>query len=222
MDTSTNPKILIVEKCARKLKNLLLNTKGFGREPGRIATEIEKKVITVKYSYLDYRSLKPMLEELKSLLAELLKLLGGKEWVKLSKNRGVDEERIAKIRFCLNIIYNLDSRLRLPDDLAYAVDIRLGRVESVWKHPNADNLKVCNVNVGRLITVVTNDLTVKEGDRIGVALLPPANLRGIVSEGMFIGSGEGVTRKEGEIGEIPVLTGEELKSVRREVLNFLR
>ena len=45
---------------------------------------------------------------------------------------------------------------------------------------------ICNVNLGkRALKVVTNDLTVKEGNRVGVSLLPPATFMDIVSEGMF-------------------------------------
>ncbi len=221
MDTASNPKILTAEKCARDLRNLLINTRGVGKEPPKIAAEVEKKLMALKYSYLDIESLKPMLEELKEEMQKLLNSLGGADWAKRAKAAGMEELTIARIKFCMNIIYNLDHRLRLPDEPAYAVDIRLGEVESVWKHPNAENLKVCNVNVGRLITVVTNDMSVREGDKIPVALLPPVELRGIVSEGMFIGAGEGVSRKEGIIGELPHLTEEELNSVRKEVLKYL-
>ena len=43
------------------------------------------------------------------------------------------------------------------------IDIRVGEVMSVTKHPKADSLMICNVNLGkRAITVVTNDLNVKE------------------------------------------------------------
>lgn len=221
MDTSSDPRIVMAEKCSRELKNILLNSKGVGKEPPKIAEEIEKKIIALKYSYLDLESMKPMLEEIKSEMVKLLELLGGKEWTKKVKTRGMDEEKIARIKFCMNIIYNLDSRLKLPPDPAYAVDIRLGKVESVWKHPNADNLKVCNVNVGRIITVVTNEQSVKEGDKIPVALLPPVELRGVVSEGMFIFSMQDRIRK-GEIGNLPHLSEEEKNSVRKEVMKYLR
>ena len=40
----------------------------------------------------------------------------------------------------------------------------------VTKHPNADSFMICNVNLGkRAITVVTNDLNVKEGNSVGVS-----------------------------------------------------
>ena len=222
MDTASDPRILMAEKCSRELKNLLLNSKGVGKEPPRIAEETEKKIIALKYSYLDLESMKPILEEIKSEMVKLLELLGGKEWTKKVKTRGMDEEKIARIKFCMNIIYNLDSRLKLPPDPAYAVDIRVGEVESVWKHPNADNLKVCNVNVGRIITVVTNEPSVKEGDKIPVALLPPVELRGVVSEGMFIFSMQDGSRKEGRIGNLPCLSEEEKNCVRKEVMKYLR
>ena len=101
------------------------------------------------------------------------------------------EESIAKIRFFLNIILNIDKRMALGpiDDPIVAIDIKVGEVVSVGGHPRADNLLVCNVNIKkRAITVVTNDLSVKESNRVAVAMLPPTSFMGITSEGMFLGS----------------------------------
>ncbi len=222
MNTAEDSRILMAERCAEEMKNIFRNTKHMPKEAVNIITEAEKKILEIKYSYAELDDLTEYFEELKSIMKELLDALGGTEWSRTMRSKGVDAEKIAKVKFGMNIIYNLDSRLRLPSDPAYAVDIRLGRVESVRRHPNADRLKICNVNVGKMITVITNDLTVKEGDMIPVAMLPPADIRGVVSEGMFVGAGEGVSRKNGKIGELPSLTDEELNSVRKEVLKYLR
>ncbi|KZX16558.1 hypothetical protein MBCUT_07120 [Methanobrevibacter cuticularis] len=45
---------------------------------------------------------------------------------------------------------------------------------------------ISNVNlVKRAINVVINDLTVKEGNNVAIAMLPPETFEGLVSEGMF-------------------------------------
>ncbi len=222
MDTARNPKILMAERCIKDLARLLTGLKGVGRETSKLVNAMEAKILEIKYSYGELGGLKPLLSELNSHLLEFYNALGGNQWVSKLRKIGVDNEKIAQIKFAMNIIYNLEPRLKLPDDPAYAVDIRVGEIESVMKHPNADKLKVCNVNVGKVITVVTNDLSVKPGEKVAVSLLPPANLRGVVSEGMFVGYGKGVSRKDGHVGTLPRLNEEELNSIRKEVLNYLR
>ncbi len=222
MDTASDTRILMAERCVKDMRNMLSSMKGVPKDAPKIVGSMEAKLMEIKYSYAEVDEMKGMLEELNSLLMHLYQILGGEEWARKLRSVGVDEERIARIKFCMNIIYNLGPRLKLPGDAAYAVDVRIGEVESVIKHPNADKLKVCNVNVGKMITVVTNDMSVKAGDRIAVALLPPAELRGVVSEGMFVGAGEGVSRKEGEIGSIPELSEEEKNSIRKEVFRYIR
>ncbi len=75
----------------------------------------------------------------------------------------------------------------------------VGEVLKAEKHPNADKLLLCEVSIGngKKITVITNDLSVKDGDKIPVAtsgtklydgtVIKPTKLRGILSEGMFLG-----------------------------------
>lgn len=70
-----------------------------------------------------------------------------------------------------------------------------GKVIKVEKHPNADRLIVCKVDIGSEIRkIVTGDLTVKEGDivalalegtRLGDIVITPRKMRGILSEGMM-------------------------------------
>lgn len=113
--------------------------------------------------------------------------MGGEDWhhkflsQASREDREKVEEQVARIKFFLNTILNLDRRLKLGkiNDPVIAVDIVVGEVMSVGKHPSADRLLVTNVNIGeRAVTVVTNDLTVKEGNRVAVALLPPRNSSG--------------------------------------------
>jgi predicted RNA-binding protein with EMAP domain len=84
------------------------------------------------------------------------------------------EEALAKIKFFLNTISGLRDRLSLGEikDPVMGIDIKKGEILSVSKHPHADQLLVCNVNLQeRAITVVTNDLEVKEGNQVAVAML---------------------------------------------------
>ncbi|WP_297071496.1 tRNA-binding protein [Thermococcus sp.] len=180
-----------------------------------LAKEMIPEIQAMRYTYVDPKELveAPQMETLKEKAKGIIEALGGDEWHHTFLNladkseREKVEEAIAKVRFFLNTILNLDRRLTLGkiNDPVIAVDIKVGEVMSVGKHPNADRLLVTNINIGdRAVTVVTNDLTVKEGSHVAVALLPPANFRGIVSEGMFLGAGEGVLKDvKGEIGGLP-------------------
>ncbi|WP_367883520.1 tRNA-binding protein [Thermococcus peptonophilus] len=194
----------------------------------QLAKEMIPEIQAMRYSYIDPNELvdTPQMKALKEKALEIIEALGGEDWhhkfLRLAdkSEREKVEEAVAKVRFFLNTILGLDRRLALGkiNDPVIAVDIKVGgEVMSVAKHPNADRLLVTNVNIGdRAITVVTNDLTVKEGNRVAVALLPPANFRGIVSEGMFLGAGEGVLKDvKGEIGGLP-------KGIPLEALNETR
>ena len=216
MDTANNPKILVAERCVRNMEKYIGNIRELKKD--NVLKEIESKIMEIKYSYSDFRSMAPMLKELQKLCKSVVDSLGGDRWTNKLKSMKISELAIAHVKFCLNILFNLEHRLQLPDYPEYAVDIRIGAIESVMKHPHAARLKICNVNVGRIITVVTNIESVKEGEKLPVALLPPEEFFNVVSEGMFLSH----TLKDGTPSTLPKLTEDERNSARKEVLNYLR
>ncbi|WP_010478723.1 tRNA-binding protein [Thermococcus zilligii] len=218
-DTSKDYRLLVAEKSVELFLKTVERAKFKGKWDKKRAIQLAREMIpeiqTMKYTYVDPVELvdTPQMKALKEKAEGIIEALGGEDWhhkflsLADKSEREKVEETIAKIKFFLNTILNLDKRLALGkiNDPVIAVDIKVGEVMSVAKHPNADRLLVTNVNIGdRAITVVTNDLTVKEGNRVAVALLPPVNFRGITSEGMFLGAGEGVLKDvKGEIGGLP-------------------
>ena len=133
-------------------------------------------------------------------------------------------ESIAKMKFALNTIYTVDKRLLLGpiNDPVIGIDIKTGEIVSIQK---LDKLLVCNVNFGKSAsTVVTNNLTVKEGNRVAVAILPPTVFMGVPSEGMFLRGSEGLLKDvEGELGEMPHgIPLDSLNETRNLVENFLK
>ncbi|MBO8142192.1 MAG: phenylalanine--tRNA ligase subunit beta [Firmicutes bacterium] len=92
----------------------------------------------------------------------------------------------------------VESLERLAPDLPGIV---VGEVQAMDRHPNADHLLVCQVNVGvgmrRIVTGATN---LAPGDRVPVALpgsrlpggrqIEAAEFRGVVSEGMLCSEAE--------------------------------
>ncbi|WP_297477912.1 tRNA-binding protein [Thermococcus sp.] len=218
-DTSKDYRLLVAEKSVELFLKTVEHAKFKGKWNKKRAQQLAKEMIpeiqAMRYSYVDPKELveTPQMKALKEKTLGIIEALGGEDWhhkflsLADKSEREKVEEAVAKVRFFLNTILGLDKRLALGkiNDPVIAVDIKVGEVMSIAKHPNADRLLVTNVNIGdRAITAVTNDLSVKEGNRVAVALLPPANFRGIVSEGMFLGAGEGILKDvKGEVGGLP-------------------
>ncbi|MDK2869991.1 MAG: uncharacterized protein PWP39_1226 [Pyrococcus sp.] len=238
-DTSKDYRLLVAEKAVELFLRTIEGAKFRGQWDKKKAVQLAKEMIpdiqALRYSYIDPEELvdTPQMKSLKEKAQGIIEALGGEDWHHKFLSQATKEERekveeqVAKIKFFLNTILGLDRRLKLGkiNDPVIAVDIIVGEVMSVGKHPNADRLLVTNVNIGsKAITVVTNDLTVKEGNRVAVALLPPRNFFGIVSEGMFLGAGEGVLKDvKGEIGGLPKgIPLEALKETRNAVEAFLK
>ena len=79
-------------------------------------------------------------------------------------------------------------------------DVYVGKITKIEKHPDADKLQICQVNVGnKNVQIITSATNVFEGAIVPVALdgadlvngvkIKPTNFRGVKSEGMFC-SGE--------------------------------
>jgi phenylalanyl-tRNA synthetase beta chain len=77
----------------------------------------------------------------------------------------------------------------------------VGRLAAVEKHPNADRLQVCTVDVGaeRTLTIATAATNVAAGQTVPVAkigaqlvglTIAPRKMRGLDSEGMLVSAGE--------------------------------
>lgn len=218
-DTSKDYRLRVAEKSV----DLFIRTAGGANLKGvwdkrkclNAARKMIPEIQELYYSYMEPEDMarSSQVKDLKGKVQDITDALGGKGWerefLKLvnREEKGKLGESISKIKFALNTISSIDKRLLLGkvDDPIVGIDIKRGEVVSLMKHPNADKLHVCNVNLGdRAATVVTNDLKVKEGNKVGVALLPPANFMGITSEGMFLGVNNTVLKDvEGELGDLP-------------------
>lgn len=88
-------------------------------------------------------------------------------------------------------------------------NIIIGKVLSIEKHPDADKLHVCQVDVGKdePVQIVTGAQNVKQGDIVPVAMdnsvvaggkkIKKGKLRGVVSNGMLCSLGElGLTKND--------------------------
>lgn len=238
-DTSKDYRLLVAEKSIelflRTIEGANLKGKWNKKQALQAARKMTSEIQTLYYSYITPVEMTktPQMELLEQQAHEIVDALGGESWhrqfMDLANREEKErlEESLAKIKFFLNTIFGLKGRLNLGKikDPVMGVDIKKGEILSVSKHPNAAQLMVCNVNLQeRAITVVTNDMAVKEKDDVAVALLPPEVFMGITSEGMFLGAGEGILKDvKGDMGKLPQgIPLEALNEARNLVENFLQ
>ncbi len=238
-DTSNDYRLLVAEKSVelflRSVEGANLKGKWNKKQALQAARKMTSEIQTLYYSYLEPAAIieTPQISLLEDQGMEIVEALGGESWnrqfMELANREEKPklEEALAKIKFFLNTISGLSERLSLGEikDPVMGIDIKKGEILSVSKHPEADQLLVCNVNLHeRAITVVTNDLDVKEKNQVAVALLPPEVFMGITSEGMFLGAGEGILKDvKGDLGKLPQgIPLEALNEARNLVENFLQ
>lgn len=238
-DSSKDYRLLVAHKSVelflRTIEGASLGGKWNKKKALSNAHNMIPKIQSLYYSYLSPEEIARtnQISSLENGGKNIVEALGGDDWYNqflyLSSRDGKEklEESLAKIKFFLNIIFGLKSRLELGEinDPIIGIDIVTGVVSSIGKHPKADKLLICNVNLGRrAITVVTNDLTVRDNNLVAVALLPPDVFQGITSEGMFLGTDRGVLKEvKGEIGAIPKgIPLEALNEARNLVETFLK
>ena len=218
-DTSKDYRILVANEAREVYLNLIPTASFRGNWNKKMAIEMGKTMNSdfqsLLYSYLEGEDLpnSPDVAALTEKAEKIIEYLGGPDWNKTFLNGAPKEDRdktienIAKVRFFIDSILGLKDRLALGpiNDPIMGIDIKVGEIMSVMKHPKADSLMICNVNLGkRAITVVTNDLNVKEGNRVGVSLLPPQTFMDTTSEGMFLGMNGSILKEvDGELGEMP-------------------
>ncbi|RAP49539.1 MAG: tRNA-binding protein [Methanosphaera sp. SHI613] len=218
-DTSKDYRLKVAEKSIEDFIRVVEGSNLRGswnkKQVRLIAKNMNPDIQTLYYSYVSPQELAktPQMDNLLKAVDEIIENLGGEDYAKKFQSELNRQERekldlpLSKMKFFFNTIRGLPDRLMLGeiDDPVIGVDIVVGELVSVSKHQKTDNLMVCNVNLGkRAITVITNDLTVKDNDHVAVSLLPPSEFMGIASEGMFLGAGEGILKDvEGQLGSLP-------------------
>jgi len=237
-DTTKDYRLLIAQKANELFDKTVAKGSFRGRWNKKMALEIANSMNSdfhsLTYSYLEPEDLANSQEiaNLEEKANLVIRYLGGDDWAhqfidqtpKEEKEKA--EEAIAKTRFFLDTILGLKKRILFGPiaDPIISIDINVGEIMSVSKHPQSDTLMICNVNLGkRAIKVITNDLSVKDGITVAISMLPPQSFRGIASEGMFLGHGEGILKDvDGELGSMPKgIPLEALNESRNLIENFL-
>ncbi len=109
--------------------------------------------------------------------------------------KGISPEQIAEKLTVSG--FEVEEVLRMNEHLH---DVYVGHIDKIKKHPEADRLVVCQVDVGfKKVQIITSATNVFEGANVPVSLdgadlcngvkIKPTNFRGVESDGMFC-SGE--------------------------------
>ena len=226
MDTQNNINILVAEKALDLLKKTLDSTRFEGvwkkKDALQLTDSMKSDLMAIKFSYAEKEDITEITKPLKERISQLQSALGqgwSSNFLSNSKkeNKTTTKMGIAKIIFSMNTLYFLDRRIKQENK--YGVDTFIGKVLSVSRV--SDSLLICNVDIKRAITVLTNDMSIKDGDIVAVSILPPREFYGQVSEGMFCGI-NGVLRIEGEIGSKAEIHLDGYKETMNMVQEFLK
>ena len=133
------------------------------------------------------------------------------EWIDLS---GISTQEIAKTFNSIGLEVDRVHEYRVPKKIVF------GKVLECEKHPDADKLNICQVDIGTSIRqIVCGAANVREGLTVAVAVLgaempgglviKPVKLRGVDSDGMICSAGElGLADTSKGIMEIDASMGE--------------
>lgn len=226
MDTHNNINILVAEKALELLKKTLESTRFEGvwkkKDALQIADSMKSDIMAIKFSYAEKEVISEITAPLKEKIYKLQSALGegwSSNFLSNAKreNKTSTKMAIGRIIFAMNTLYFLDRRLK--EDNKYGVDTFVGKILAVSKA--SDSLLICNVDIKRAITVLTNDMTVKDGDLVAVSILPPKEFYGHVSEGMFCGI-NGVLRIKGDVGTKAEIPADGYKETINMIQDFLK
>lgn len=225
MDTANDPRLALAEQALSDLHERI--------QQGHIKAQFDQKgalsaietgqgaLKELKYTYAEPDQLVAMdgFDQLVEAVDELEAALGGEGF-----HEEIEEDplAVARARWTIDNLRSLEERLFLDGtELETAVEARVGRVLSTREHPEGD-LILTRVAAGRSLPVVTNDLSVADDEGVGVALLPPTQIHGVLSEGMFLGADEGVLTgvEEGDQGR-PDVPGKAYAETRNMLDGFL-
>lgn len=230
MDTGNDGRILMAIKSANTLKDIFKG-KRFKiqfkyAENEKKLDEILRILMTIRYSYMEAKQLaenpdvlkiSEYAKEMKNTLEEAMK----KSSVKPQTEK--DKLVFAEAFYAMETLIELPRKLRdaPSDDAGYAIDLFTVQITEVKKHPEASKLKVCRCTDGKKPwTIITNIETVKKGDIMLAAKLPPVLLMGLLSEAMFVSS-EPLPANT-EVGKIIKPEGKLLDVIRGHVLNEIK
>ena len=196
MDTAKDARVLVLEDALRRLNEVVMNRKLKTHLNYSKLNEILKTagslLYEVKYSYLDSKPLAG-LEATKNLVGAIVQLsemidtsVRSQSYSPASQSEKIS---FAEVMYSIRIVTGFPHRLsEYDEDPGNAVDILAVEISKTTPVQGSNNLTECRCSDGsRIWTVVTNIKDLKPPTKLPVAILPPADMMGVVSEAMFLG-----------------------------------
>jgi predicted RNA-binding protein with EMAP domain len=218
----------VLEDALRRLSEIIGNRK--------LRTHIEYSKLTntlktagtllyeVKYSYVDAKALAELeaTRNLVSAIAEFADLFREASKSQAYKPQSVKEKlAFTETQYSLSIVEGFEQRLMRVDDPAFSIDTRVVEISQTKAVEGSSNLTECRCTDGsRIWTIVTNITSVEPGMKLPCAILPPADMMGIVSEAMFLG-GEPLS-DDTELGPLNNPSSQAMDQARAQVLQITK
>ncbi|MGD9381900.1 MAG: hypothetical protein PVI03_05590 [Candidatus Thorarchaeota archaeon] len=229
MDTAKDARVLVLEDALRRLNEIVGNRKlRMHIEYSKLANALKTAgtlLYEVKYSYVDAKALAE-LEATRNLvcaIVEFADLFSDAVKSQAYKPQSVNEEMaFTEAQYSLAIVKGFEKRLLgADDDPAHAIDILAVELSQTKAVEGSANLTECRCTDGsRIWTIVTNIADVEAGVKLPCAILPPAEMMGIVSEAMFL---SGVPLSENtELGPLKDPPSHALDQARAQVLHITK
>jgi predicted RNA-binding protein with EMAP domain len=196
MDTAKDARILVLEDALRRLNQIIqqrrLKLQISYNELTKKLSLMEKLFYEVKYSYIESHALAD-LDATKRILALGKEFRGTYELA--IKSTGYTPKSItekinhAEVEYSLRIIEGFVNKLRTFDNNpGHAVDILAVEITQMKHVEGSKNLTECRCTDGsRIWKIVTNIEGINVGTKLPCAVLPPAEMMGVVSQAMFLG-----------------------------------
>jgi predicted RNA-binding protein with EMAP domain len=219
----------VLEDALRRLNEIVGNRKlRMHIEYSKLATALKTAgplLYEVKYSYVDGKTLAELeaTKNLVSAIAEFADLLREASKSQAYKPQSIKEKlAFTDTQYSLSIVEGFEQRLlRAADDPAHAIDILAVEISQIRDVAGSSNLTECRCTDGsRIWTIVTNISNVEPGIKLPCAILPPADMMGVVSEAMFLG-GEPLS-DDIELGPLKNPSSQAKDHARAQVLQITR
>jgi predicted RNA-binding protein with EMAP domain len=196
LDTAKDARVLVLEDALRRLNEVVGNRKLKTHIDYSKLNELLKTagslLYEVKYSYLDSKSLADLeatsnLVEAISQLSDMIDSSVGSQ--SYSPSSQGEKLALAEVAYSVRIVTGFQHRLKEHgEDPGNAVDMLTVEISNISPVQGSENLTECRCSDGsRIWTIVTNLKELKPATKLPVAILPPADMMGVVSEAMFLG-----------------------------------
>ncbi len=224
MDTSRDYRILIAEDSLHRLENIVSQWRlPYQINKGKVLgllRNIRTNIMRIKYSFLPLKLLVRLREfdMIKNSVLELAQKILSPHTLKPASIR--QQLIVSEIKYSLWILTGLKYRfLRGENNLPeYAIDIIGVEVFSITNHPQMNNLKILRCGSEKYVfTVITNIRDIRRGEIRGVAILPPVQFGGVISEAMIATA----ALSSGFKGKFVPYSLVNINEVRAKVLNII-